>query len=713
MQKRISLGLAIHNHQPVGNFPFVFEELYKKAYEPMIRLLERHPRVRLAMHYSGPLLDWLEAERPELLERLAGLVRSGQVEIMTGAYYEPILPMIPDRDKVAQVASYTAQLRRRFGCEPSGLWLAERVWEPTLPSHLAQAGIDYVVLDDSHFRMSGISDDDLFGYYLTEDQNNLVKVFPTLKPLRYSIPWSEVGTVLDFLRAHATEDGRAIAVMGDDGEKFGGWPGTFEHCYERGWLDNFFSALEQNADWVETVHLGRWAREQQNLGVVYLPTASYPEMMEWALPAKQAALYERLTHELANKGEQDVLSFMRGGFWRNFLVKYPEINAMQKKMMVVHDKVWTMPDTEDRERALRELWKGQCNCPYWHGVFGGIYLTHIRAAVFEHLIKAENAAEAKLDSRRLVYRIEDYDKDGREEAILESQAQNLYLRLSDGGGLVEWDHRGRNFNLACTMSRRPEAYHQLLAAQPSQQSTTSDTPASSSSKTIHDGIRSKQQDIGRYLAYDWYRRTCLLDHFLSSATRLEDFARCSYGEDGDFVNQPYTIEIAQSSDELSAQLRRVGHAWVDGQFLPLDVQKTIRLLPGAPDLTVDYVITNLSNIPIDLIFGSEWNLNLLAGGHNPDAYVEIPGQPVVEPYADATSEHQNVREIRLGNRWLDISVAFTFSRSGALWRFPVDTVSNSEGGVETVYQGTCLLPHWKLHLGPGESWDLRLGARLS
>ena len=713
MRKTISLGLAIHNHQPVGNFPFVFADLYQKAYEPMVSLLERHPRIRLAMHYSGPLLDWLDAERPEFLQRLAALVKREQVEIMTGAYYEPILPMIPDRDKLAQVVAYTAELRRRFGCEPSGLWLAERVWEPTLPVHLARAGIDYVVLDDSHFEMSGIPDSDLFGYYLTEDQNNVVKVFPTLKALRYSIPWSEVDAVLDYLRLHATEDGRAIAVMGDDGEKFGGWPGTFEHCYERGWMDSFFSALEQNADWIETVHLGHWAQERHNLGVVYLPTASYPEMMEWSLPAHQAALYERLTHALADKDEQDVLSFMRGGFWRNFLVKYPEINAMQKKMMLVHDKVWSMADAESRERALRELWKGQCNCPYWHGVFGGIYLTHIRAAVFEHLIKAENAAEATLDSGRLIARIEDYDKDGREEAILESRTQNLYLRLSDGGSLVEWDHRGKNFNLACTLTRRFEAYHELLAVPSPEGAEVGDTALSATTKTIHDGIRSKQQDIGRYLAYDWYRRACLLDHFLSSATRLDDFARCSYGEDGDFVNQPYSMEIAQSGDELAAQLRRQGHAWVNGQFLPLDVQKTVRLTPGGPDLTVDFIITNQSDTIVDLIFGSEWNLNLLAGGHNPDAYVEVPGVQLADAFADSTGEYQDVREVRVGNRWLDLSVSFAFSHPCTLWRFPVDTVSNSEGGVETVYQGTCLLPHWQLHLGPGEAWNLRLRAHLS
>ena len=61
---RISLALAIHNHQPVGNFGWVFAEVYDRAYLPMLEALERHPGVRLSLHYTGPLLEWLEAERP-------------------------------------------------------------------------------------------------------------------------------------------------------------------------------------------------------------------------------------------------------------------------------------------------------------------------------------------------------------------------------------------------------------------------------------------------------------------------------------------------------------------------------------------------------------------------------------------------------------------------------------------------------------------------
>ena len=62
MAARISLALAIHNHQPVGNFGWVFADVFGQAYLPMLEALERHPGVQLSLHYSGPLLEWLHAE---------------------------------------------------------------------------------------------------------------------------------------------------------------------------------------------------------------------------------------------------------------------------------------------------------------------------------------------------------------------------------------------------------------------------------------------------------------------------------------------------------------------------------------------------------------------------------------------------------------------------------------------------------------------------
>jgi len=148
---RISLALALHNHQPVGNFGWVFGDVYEQAYRPMLDALDRHPGVRVGLHYTGPLLDWLRAERPEFVERLAALVARGQVELLGGGYYEPVLASLPEHDRVGQLTRMADEVERIAGRRPRGAWLAERVWEPDLPTSLVSAGYRWTIVDDNHF----------------------------------------------------------------------------------------------------------------------------------------------------------------------------------------------------------------------------------------------------------------------------------------------------------------------------------------------------------------------------------------------------------------------------------------------------------------------------------------------------------------------------------------------------------------------------------
>ena len=121
MAARISLALAIHNHQPVGNFGWVIAEVFEGAYQPMVEALERHPDVRLSLHYTGPLLDWLRAERPGFIAQLRGLLERGQVEILGGGYYEPVLASLPERDRVGQLRRMGSELETMFGRRPQGM----------------------------------------------------------------------------------------------------------------------------------------------------------------------------------------------------------------------------------------------------------------------------------------------------------------------------------------------------------------------------------------------------------------------------------------------------------------------------------------------------------------------------------------------------------------------------------------------------------------
>jgi hypothetical protein len=702
---RIHLSLAFHNHQPVGNFDWVFENATQLAYEPMIAALERHPGVRLALHYTGPLRDWFFEHRPELMARIRALVERGQVEMLTGGYYEPILIALPDVDKAGQLQKLAAAVQKDFGYIPTGAWLAERVWEPHLPKPLAQAGIEYTLVDDTHFKYVGLADEDLFGYYITEEQGYALKLFGSSKHLRYAIPWDTVPKVIEWLRGQADAGGRRVVVMGDDGEKFGLWPSTHTHCWENGWMDEFFTALEANADWLITIPPGEYAAQYPALGRIYLPTASYDEMTDWALPAQQSAEIAVLKRRLQDEHRDDILRYFKGGLWRNFMSKYPEINSMHKKMLLVSSKVHRMKRRKQRAAALEALWAGQCNCPYWHGVFGGVYLFHIREATYERLIAAEAMADAEAhgDGAWVSALSADVDKDSQDEVILSSDAQNLLFAPASGGSLVEWDWRATGLNLVNTLTRRAEGYHTELKEAAARGALVL-TGQEKGLTSIHDRmVRAKESGLQDKLFYDWYRRASLLDHVLAPDATLDSFYRCQYTEKGDFVNQPYTAQLTETGDRLTLKLSREGGAW-EKVRQPLRIVKTIALSAGQLALDVTYQLTNTGESPVEARFGVETNWGI-AGGDGPQAYSVWPGGDLARLNSLYAVESAN--EVGLIHEWYG-RVILTTDRAASWWQFPIETISNSEAGFERIYQGTSVTCHWPLALEPGATWQMAL-----
>jgi alpha-amylase len=714
MTKRITLALGIHNHQPVGNFDFIIEEAYEKSYRPFLDVLAEHPRIRLALHYTGPLLMWLEEHQPGFVEKLKAMVERGQVEMLTGGLYEPILSIIPDQDKVAQIKGLSSLTQKATGYRPEGMWMAERVWEPHLPMFLSRAGVKYVILDDSHFKYAGLKDEDLMGYYITEEQGVALFLFPISKRLRYAIPFQEPEETIAYLRDLATEGGSRVIVFADDGEKFGSWPETYQHCYTNGWVERFFTVLEENSDWIHIQTFGELVRFRPPLGRIYLPTASYAEMMEWALPAAAIPPYEEFQHRLEQDGLQDRYGvYVRGGFWRNFLAKYPESNNMHKKMLAVSGKVQALsrkhkPPAE-LKRAQDELYRGQCNDAYWHGVFGGLYLPHLRSAVYHHLLKAERVADDALHSGEEWIDVQkiDFDGDGREEILVHTPDQNLYFDPNKGGALFELDYKPQGINLLDTLARREEGYHHKLT-QPRQNPTGTQEEVAS----IHDRVTVKEEGLEKLLYYDWHRRISLVDHFLGEETTLEAFSRNQYRELGDFVTESYQHRLRRPKGRLQLRLFRDGHLWTAEGSVPITLGKTLDVANKGTALGITYRLENRLMRPISLWFGVEFNFALLAGSA-PDRNYWVDGHQLEDPRLVSVGEIPGVERFGLRDEYLGLDIALTMDRPAALWRFPIETVSQSESGFERVYQSSVVFPNWKIRLEPGERWEVGIGQEIN
>ncbi len=685
MSRTIQFAFCLHNHQPVGNLDFVMEGAYQQAYRPFLEVLERHPAVTMSLHWSGCLIDWLEVAHPDYLKRVRKLVNRGQVEVLGGGYYEPILPIIPDRDKVGQIRKLTAKAESLFGVKPQGMWLAERVWEPMLPKAISEAGIRYAVIDDEHFKGAGLAEEETYGAFYTEEQGSPLILFPTNARARDAMPFRSPEEAVELVLGLADEDPGRLLVMADDGEKFGDWPTTHETVYEKGWLETFFRLLEENSDVIRLTTFGRYLAEHSPRGKLYLPTASYIEMSRWALPPDRTVRFDGLRRHLEEAGLWDEARlFVRGGFWRSFLVKYPEVSRLHAKMMRVSKKVERLERAgagrQTLEAAQTALWKGQCNCPYWHGVFGGIYIPHLRAANYAALLEAEATADCHLLPAGQV-RIErvDYDLDGSEEIIMESPVLAAVLRPDVGGALVELDLKRRGLNLLNTFTRRREVYH-------------GDLPEDE-------------------LVYDPYPRVALLDHCLAPSTTLESFARCRHTEEGDFLEEAFEARDVEVEGTRGVELTRRGSLEAEGQSRALVVTKTV--LPSAEEerLTVIWRLTNPSSEPLEVWFGTEWNLSWLTD-KDPRRRVELPGQPETSSSPGALEETSEVTEVRAGDKWAALEVRLVWDRPATLWRFPVETLSQAIMAIERTYQCTTLLPSWRVTLDGQSTWTttLRLSA---
>lgn len=426
--------LGFHCHQPVGNFDFIFKEVHEKSYSPLIRTLVAR-NVKFCLHVSGILLEWWEDNDPELIKIIADGVEKENIEIIGGGYYEPILAAIPEKDRLKQLDMLGRALKRLFGKYPEGVWITERIWQPDIIKDLKESGLNYAFLDDFQFFQAGILPDGIDSIFRTEYDGQYFDLFPIHERLRYKIPFAEPNESLYEIE-HLNGRFSKLSIMFDDGEKMGGWPDTYEWVYgkdgNKGWLENFIEAANLNDGYSGIrFELPSHILDNNTERVpVYLPISSYREMGEWTLPAEKRQSYEeiRLQNPSASLG---------GGIWHNFLTRYPEANLHHKRMVNLSYKIDYTVETyhKNLKGALNELLKSQANDAYWHGVFGGIYLPHLRRAIRKALIFSYKLYKGEI-KEVLEKEYYDFDMDGEKEILFSNDYWLIIYKTSAGSFLA-------------------------------------------------------------------------------------------------------------------------------------------------------------------------------------------------------------------------------------------------------------------------------------
>jgi 4-alpha-glucanotransferase len=628
----INLLLAVHAHQPVDNFDNIFCQAFEKSYLPFFRTLSNFPEIKLSFHASGSLLDWALEREAGFIDLIKILVERGQLELLTGGYYEPILVLISDRDRRGQIESYSSKIKEIFGFKPRGLWLTERVWESSLVESISSSGIDFTIVDDEHFKRAGLDPERLKGYYITEDNNSSLAIFPSSKFLRYSLPFKLPQESIDYLSLKR-EQGLDVISFGDDLEKFGFWPGTYDWVYKEKWLHNFFALLSENKGWIRTEHFGDILNNRNSSGRVYLPSSSYSEMMEWS-----------------------------GGLFKNFLVKYPESNHIQKRMFSLSLKLEALEDNLKKRYSdiRKKLYKAQNNDVYWHGVFGGLYLTHLRYLAYKYLIDAELKLNAVAKTKFPVVEQADIDLDGDIEIIFKDKVFDLYLSPEQGGTITEIDYKPGSMNILNTLTRREEGYHKKIMEKSGLNNSSSNTNNPSS---IHDRDVAVTQEIIDSLIYDSYRKSAWIDHLYSESNFSEESLLKNKALDKfKLYDMPYAVKV--NKKVIEADISAGG----------LSLKKRLKI--DRDILRFSYSIKNSAGR--GLLFSSEFNLLLYS-------------EDILEK-----KKFFDTQELVIEDSWFKLKYLLDFSEKTRVFVYPIYTVSDSEAGLERSYQGLSMHFIWEL-----------------
>ncbi|MDD5091813.1 MAG: DUF1926 domain-containing protein [Candidatus Wallbacteria bacterium] len=633
MAEEKSIALVMHNHQPVGNFPEVFEENFRSAYRPFIDILEQFPRIKCHLHYSGPLLEFLVREHPEFVKKLAALAQRDQVRFLGGGFYEPILPLIPEQDRVGQIRKMNDELGNLFGVRPRGAWLTERVWEDCLIESFSECGIEYTLVDEEHLRLAGAKTGR--SSFITDFHGLPFRVFSIDYATRHSVPWGKPEEVMEYL-LHRPD--RGVTVIADDGEKLGSWPGSYAHVYEQGWLKEFFQGILRSG--IRTVFLED-AMEEVPPEKVFLPPSGYEALNVWAMSNSDRWKFEYWRESLK---DNDLQGLLAKGYFRNFLVKYPESGQLFKRM----EQVSALARSD---RAKDHVWAAQCNCVYWHGLFGGIYLPFLRQEAYSNLIKAQKECALSFPHSET----RDLNQDGINETFVFDGRQNLFF-THKGGAVYEWDLLDPPINLCDTMARRPEIYHRDL------------------------DMRGREK-----IGYDILPRHMFLDRFLGPDTVFQQFEKGQTGEQGDFADGLFQLK---SGDNHELEFSREGRVISGAGIHRVRLSKKITIQEN--QLMLNLTIANHSGRDLECWYGLELNVSFTDSTCASEmrtgaSLFRLPGQKV--------------------------SMVFHCPESGDCWGFPVCTINRTHHIFEEIRQGYCLLWHTRLSLKPDEVWQADFALR--
>ena len=653
----VSLILGTYSSQPIDLASPDIESIYERSYKPFLKLLYEFSDLPFTLYYAGSIVDWLERTHSEFVDVLSEMVKRRQVEVLGGAYFEPLLPLIPKTDRIGQLERMTTQVRKSFGRRPRGAWIPGGVWEQRIASSLKSGGIEYAFLKDRQ------SDFDVAGEFprpiLTEDQGKNVMIFLVPRELTARLFIDEPTTVIEHLiemrdrwRASvASSQPPVVALMFD----------ATLHAYRDGarsleWYRRFLELVQRQDDWLDVQLPNRILRNRQNGAIRYAAATTLDGLLSWQETIEGARAYHRRP----------------GRGFRSLLELYPESARLYAKMQHTHLLVNQIRGDKYRKLTAREaLWRGQSHFAYWLNRSGGIYRSSLRKATYAALIEAEKYTRERGIFAPAITRM-DVDLDGQAEVVYQGNALNAYVHRR-GAMLFELDYTERNWNYLDTFQRQPEVFHDESTA-----------------------------DAG----YDDWPRAGFVDHLLEHNHTMADFSRGIRHQICDIAKTAYEVE---SYEKDRGRVVFAAEAADRSGLCLLSIRKTYTFADNRIDVT--YELRNLGTESIQAQFCCEINLSFHSLDPGRLRLAVRQGRSRSELRPDPVEE-QAVSDLNFHDLHSATSITLVPTERPNLWCFPVAAVGVLGNEPHRFYQSNCAVFRWPLTLGPSDTFSATVSLRV-
>lgn len=383
------------------------ESLYQERYKKALTYVYNSPNIKLVLYYSGPMLNWLEKAHPEYIAVLNELSNQKRVEILSGPYYEPILPLLSISDTLGQMEKMTTSIRKIIHKRSKGCWIPGSLWDQKIISNLSNSGFSYTFLDESYFINDGVKNTKQL--FQSEDQGKSLSIFPLHSSFSHYLMEGEENRILQNLKKG---DNQIISLF---------FPGDL--LGEDGHLEQIQSLLNHSEKQKTTMNL--------TLPSDYLKEYSEP-IHTIFLNSSSVAQYKEYFKQWYDNCDPDKNGADRIHF-KNYIGREKTCNYLYGKSTYTSILINQIRGDRARKKTAREyLWKGQNHFSYW------------------------NSEKAYLSSRQSLYHFMEAEKLTREKGFFKS---SIILMDLNNDGTKEFIFQGNNYN--CAVNAKSSSLLQL------------------------------------------------------------------------------------------------------------------------------------------------------------------------------------------------------------------------------------------------------------